>query len=68
MVFQLVKKFSFLDVTAVLLVYMDKLVYINSDRNHEVISKQWILGSNYGEHLEIGHNCEKYSVMTLPRK
>ena len=38
--FQLVKKFLSLDVIVVLLMYMKKLVYINSDSNQEAIREK----------------------------
>ena len=56
-----------LDLTAVFLVYMDKLVCINSDINQEAIREQYWLGSDHGENLEISRNSEKYSVLTVPR-
>ena len=65
------EKKSSMNVTAFFLVYMDRLVCSNSDKNKEDIRDQYQLGSDGGaitEHLEIGRNCEKYSVMAVPRK
>ena len=48
MAFQLLKKFSSLDVTMLFLVYMEKIVCSNNYNNHEAIREKYQLGGDGG--------------------